>query len=220
MASPHEVTRLLKEWANGAQSALDALTPLVYGELRRLAASYLRSESPGHMLQPTALVHEAFLRLVGRAPDCENRSQFYGVAAHLMRQILVDHARTRQAVKRGGHFVHLSLEEDLVLSREQDSDLVALDEALERLAALDPRKSRVVELRFFGGLSVDESAEVLGVSEVTVRRDWQFAKTWLLRELGAQATRGHIKRKTNSADFAAPRESVVREFPESREDDD
>jgi len=183
MASPHEITRLLKEWANGAQSALDALTPLVYEELRRLAESYMRSESPGHTLQPTALVHEAFLRLVGRAPDCDNRSQFYGVAAHLMRQILIDYARTRQAVKRGSRFVHLSLEEDLVVCHERDGDLLALDEALERLAALDPRKARVIEMRFFGGLSVQESAEVLNVSEVTVRRDWQFAKTWLLREI-------------------------------------
>jgi RNA polymerase sigma factor (TIGR02999 family) len=186
MASPHEVTRLLKEWANGARSALDALTPLVYGELRRLAASYMRDESPGDTLQPTALVHEAFLRLAGRAPDCENRSQFYGIAAHLMRQILIDHARNRQAVKRGSRFVHLSLEEDLVVSHEQDGDLLALDEALERLAAVDPRKSRVVELRFFGGLSLEEAAEVLNVSEKTVRRDWQFAKTWLLRELSGE----------------------------------
>ena len=186
MASPHEITRLLKEWANGAQSALDALTPLVYEELRRLASSYMRSESPGHTLQPTALVHEAFLRLVGRAPDCENRSQFYGIAAHLMRQILIDHARNRQAVKRRSHLVHLSLDGDLIVSHEQDADLVALDEALERLAAIDPRKARVVEMRFFGGLSVQESAEVLNLSEVTVRRDWQFAKTWLRRELSRE----------------------------------
>src|SRR5215470_15028171 len=131
MASPHEVTRLLKEWANGAQSALDALTPLVYGELRRLAASYMRSESPGHTLQPTALVHEAFLRLAGRAPDCENRSHFYGVAAHLMRQILIDHARTRRASKRGGGVVHLSLNSDLIVSRDQEPDLLLLDEAMK-----------------------------------------------------------------------------------------
>jgi RNA polymerase sigma-70 factor (ECF subfamily) len=184
MASSHEVNTPAKEWANGAQSALDALTPLVYAELRCLAEGYLRSEAPGHTLQPTVLVHEAFLRLLDRnAPDCQNRSQFYGVAAHLMRQILIDHARTRQAVKRGGHVVHLSLEEDLIVSPERDTDLVALDDALERLAAVDPRKSQVVELRFFGGLSVDETAEVLKVSEVTVRRDWQFAKAWLLHEL-------------------------------------
>src|SRR5229473_3142743 len=133
MASQHELTQLLHEWANGAQSALEALTPLVYTELRRLAEGYLRSEAPGHTLQPTALVHEAFLRLVGHAPDCENRSQFYGVAAHLMRQILIDHARTRQAVKRGGHVVRLSLEEELIGSRGQDASLMALDEALNRL---------------------------------------------------------------------------------------
>jgi RNA polymerase sigma-70 factor (ECF subfamily) len=190
MASPHEVTGLLQQWANGAQSALDALTPLVYAELRRRAANYLRSEEPGHTLQPTALVHEAFLRLVGRsAPDCQNRSEFYGVAAHLMRQILIDHARTRQAVKRGGHVVHLSLEEDLIGSRGQDADLMALDEALERLAAVDRRKTQVVEMRFFGGLSVEETAEVLKVSEVTVRRDWQFAKAWLLHELSGEKGR-------------------------------
>jgi RNA polymerase sigma factor (TIGR02999 family) len=191
MASPHDVTRLLKEWANGSQSALDALTPLVYEELRRLAASYLRSELPGHTLQPTALVHEAYLRLAGRAPDCENRSQFYGVAAHLMRQILIDHARTRQAMKRGGRFEHLCLDGDLVVSHERHADLVALDEALERLAAIDLRKARVVEMRFFGGLSVQESAEVLNVSEVTVKRDWQFAKTWLRREVSGDKGDGN-----------------------------
>src|SRR5215471_8642482 len=167
MASRHEVTQLLKEWADGSHSALDALTPLVYGELRRLAASYMRNQAPGHTLQPTALVHEAFLRLAGRAPDCENRSQFYGIAAHLMRQILIDHARTRQAVKRP-RVVHLSLDGDLVLSRERDADPVALDEALERLAALDPRKARVVEMGFFGSLSV--RAET---SCPAIRRPWR-----------------------------------------------
>ena len=187
MDSPHEVTRLLREWANGSPSALAALTPLVYAELRRLAASYLRSEAPGHTLQATAVVHEAFLRLVGRnAPDCQSRSQFYGVAAHLMRQILIDHARGRQAKKRGGPVAHFSLEEGLVVAPERDTDLVALDEALERLAAADPRKSQVVELRFFGGLSVQETAEVLKVSEKTVRREWQFAKAWLLHDLSAE----------------------------------
>jgi len=186
MASPHEVTRLLKQWANGDQSALKELTPLVYGELRRLAASYLRSESPGHTLQPTALVHEAYLRLGAHAPNCENRAHFYGIAARLMHEILIDHARTRQSVKRGGRFEHLSLEEDLIVSPERDADLVALDDALQRLAAIDERKARVVEMRFFGGLSVEESAEALNISEVTVRRDWQFAKTWLLRELSRE----------------------------------
>ena len=183
MTSVSEVTRLLKQWSDGDESALNALTQLVYGELRRLAASYMRSESPAHTLQPTPLVHEAFLRLAGNAPHCENRSQFYGIAAHLMRQILIDHARTRQAVKRGGRFERLSLDGELVASRDREPDLVALDEALERLAALAPRKARVVELRFFGGLSAHECADVLKVSEVTVKRDWQFARTWLLREL-------------------------------------
>ena len=187
MTSPHAVTLLLREWANGAQAALEALTPLVYAELRRLAQSYLRSEAPGHTLQPTALVHEAFLRMVGRgAPDCENRSQFYGIAARLMRQILIDYARNRQALKRGGPNVPLSLDEDLVVSPERETGLVALDDALERLAEFDPRKSQVVELRFFGGLSVEETAEVLRVSEKTVKRDWQFAKAWLLHELSGQ----------------------------------
>ena len=190
MASPHEVTRLLKEWANGGQAALDALTPLVYGELRRLAGGYLRGEQAGHTLQPTALVHEAFLRLAGSALDVESRSQFFGIAAHLMRQILIDHARTRQAVKRGGGHERLSLEGDLIVSPEREAGLVELDEALERLAAIDARKAQVVEMRFFGGLSVEESAEALKVSEVTVRRDWQFAKTWLLRELSGDRRDG------------------------------
>jgi RNA polymerase sigma factor (TIGR02999 family) len=186
MASPHDVTRLLKDWANGDQSALEALTPVVYGELRRLAAGYLRKEAAGHTLQPTALVHEAFIRLVGRTPDCKNRSHFYGVAAHLMRQILVDYFR-----KKGrGRFVQLPLVEDLIVSREKDPDLVALDEALQRLAAVDPRKALVVEMRFFGGLGVQESAEALNVSEVTVRRDWVFAKTWLLRDLREKRRNG------------------------------
>ena len=181
----HDITQLLREWANGAPSALETLTPLVYKELRRLAGSYMRSESPGHTLQPTALVHEAFLRMVARdVPDCQNRAHFYGVASHLMRQILIDHARTRNAEKRGGGKAPISLEENLIVSREREADLVALDDAMQRLSALDPRKTQVVELRFFGGLSVEESAEVLKVSEVTVRRDWQFAKAWLVRELG------------------------------------
>jgi RNA polymerase sigma factor (TIGR02999 family) len=191
MASPHEITRLLREWANGDEAALGALMPLVYAELRRLAAGYLRGEEPGHTLQPTALVHDAFLRLVGRrAPDCQNRSAFLGVAARLMRQILIDHARTRRALKRGGPAVRLSLDERLIGSPEQDIGLVALDSALERLAVADPRKSQVVELRFFGGLSVEETAAVLGISEKTVRRDWQFARVWLLRELSREENGG------------------------------
>lgn len=187
----HDVTRLLQEWANGASSALDALTPLVYAELRRLAAGYLRSEDPGHTLQPTALVHEAFIRMIGYVPDCHNRSEFFGLAARLMRHILVDHARARGADKRGGgQVVRLTLEEDIIGAREQDADLMALDEALVRLAALDPRKAQVVELRFFAGLSVEETAEALTLSDKTVRRDWQFAKAWLLRELSGEKDDG------------------------------
>ena len=180
----HDITQLLREWANGAPSALETLTPLVYKELRRLAGSYMRSEGAGHTLQPTALVHEAFLRMVARdAPDCQNRAHFYGVASHLMRQILIDHARTRHAGKRGGGKAHISLEENLVVSREREADLVSLDDALERLSALDPRKTRVVELRFFGGLSVEETATVLRISPQSVVRDWRLARSWRLREI-------------------------------------
>jgi RNA polymerase sigma-70 factor, ECF subfamily len=187
MSSPQDLTGLLRAWANGSRPALEALTPLVYAELRRLAGSYLRREQPGRTLESTALVHEAYLRLVdSNLPDWRSRAHFYGVAAHLMRQILVDHARERNAAKRGGGAIHLSLEEDLALSPERETDLVALDEALERLTACGPRKAQVVELRFFGGLSEDEIAEVLKVSAITVRRDWQFSKAWLLRELTGQ----------------------------------
>jgi RNA polymerase sigma-70 factor, ECF subfamily len=188
MPPSQDVTLLLRAWASGSQPALDELTPLVYAELRRLAGSYLRREEPGHTLEPTALVHEAYLRLVDSSvPDWQSRTHFYGVAAHLMRQILVDHARQRNAVKRGGQQIHLTFAEDLAVSPEQETDLVALDDALERLAVCGPRKAQVVELRFFGGLSLDEIAEVLKVSAVTVRRDWQFAKAWLLRELSGKA---------------------------------
>jgi len=184
MPPDRDVTLLLRAWAQGSRPALEELTPLVYAELRRLAGSYLRREQPGQTLEPTALVHEAYLRLVDSSlPDWKNRTHFYGVAAHLMRQILVDHARERNAVKRGGGAIHLSLEEHLLVSPEQETDLVALDDALERLAACGPRKAQVVELRFFGGLSEDEIAEILKISAVTVRRDWQFSKAWLLREL-------------------------------------
>jgi RNA polymerase sigma factor (TIGR02999 family) len=191
MASPQEVTRLLREWANGSEAALGGLTPLVYAELRRLAQRSLRKEAPGHTLQPTALVHEAFLKLVDHTvPEFQNRAQFYGIAAHLMREILVDYARARQTAKRGGCTVHISLDENLVVSRGREADLVALDDALDRLAVIDPRKSQVVELRFFGGLSVEEAAEILNVSEKTVRHDWHFAKSWLLHELSREKRDG------------------------------
>jgi RNA polymerase sigma-70 factor (ECF subfamily) len=181
-SATHEVSRLLAEWAKGNQQALDDLTPLVYRELRQLAASYLRKEYPGHTLQPTALVHEAYLRLVDQKnPAWEGRSHFFGVAARLMRQILVDHARKRQAGKRAGH--KMSLEEAVSFQPERSWDLVALDSGLRALEVLDMRKCKAVELRYFGGLSMDEIAQTLDVSAVTVRRDLRMAKAWLLQEM-------------------------------------
>jgi RNA polymerase sigma factor (TIGR02999 family) len=182
MSATHEVTLLLGEWANGNPQALHRLTPLVYTELRRLAVGYLRHEPPGHTLQPTALVHEAYLRLVDQQnPRWENRSQFYGVASHLMRQILVDHARRRQRQKRAGQ--KASLGDTVSFAPERSADLVALDDALTELEKLDARKCKAVELRYFGGLSMGETAQALGVSPVTVRRDLRMAETWLYHEL-------------------------------------
>jgi RNA polymerase sigma-70 factor, ECF subfamily len=182
MSATHDVTRLLAEWAKGNRQALDDLTPLVYRELRQLAASYLRKERQGHTLQPTALVHEAYLRLVDQKnPSWRDRSHFFGVAAHLMRQILVEHARRRQAGKRAGHRV--SLEEAVSFQHERSRDLVALDNGLNALEKLDPRKSKAVELRYFGGLSMDEIAQTLDVSTVTIRRDLRMAEAWLHHEM-------------------------------------
>jgi len=184
ISATHEVSRLLEEWAKGNDHALDELTPLVYQELRRLAASYLRKEYPGHTLQPTALVHEAYLRLVDqKSPEWEGRSHFFGVAARLMRQILVDHARKRQAGKRAGQKVSLELEEVISFQPQRSQDLVALDSGLKALENLDPRKCKAVELRYFGGLSMDEIAQTLEVSTVTVRRDLRMAEAWLLKEM-------------------------------------
>jgi RNA polymerase sigma factor (TIGR02999 family) len=181
----HDVTQLLGEWASGNQQALDKLTPLVYGELRQLAARYLRGERPDHTLQPTALVHEAYLRLVDQQnPSWQNRSHFFGVAAHLMRQILVDHARRRQAGKRAGHKV--SLEETVSFAPQRSADLLALDDALGALEKFDARKCQAVELRYFGGLSMEEIAQTLEVSPVTVRRDLRMAETWLHREMRSE----------------------------------
>ncbi len=183
----HEVTRLLIRLTEGEGAVLDDLLPLVYAELRRLAANYLRRERPGHTLQPTALVHEAYLRLIDQTQvHWQNRAHFFGVAAQMMRRILVDHARSQQAEKRGGEYQKFSLDENIDVSGERASDLVALDEALERLAQIDPDKSRVVELRFFGGLSVEETAEVLGVSAPTVKRHWRLAKAWLYGQVQKQ----------------------------------
>lgn len=183
MSATHDVTGLLVQWANGNKDALDDLTPLVYKELRRLAASQLRKERKSHTLQPTALVHEAYLRLVDQKnPTWQSRSHFFGVAARLMRQILVDHARTRQAGKRAVHKVTLA--EAVGFQQERSGDLLALDDGLTHLEKVDPRKCRVVELRYFGGLSMDEIARALEVSAVTVRRDLRMAEAWLNREMG------------------------------------
>jgi RNA polymerase sigma factor (TIGR02999 family) len=183
-ASPPEVTQLLLAWSQGERAALDKLIPVVTAELRRLAHHYMGGERPNHTLQTTALVNEAYLRLVdSRRVRWQNRAHFFALSAQLMRRILVDFARTRNYQKRAGKAQRVSFDEALVMSQERDRDLVALDEALKTLAAVDSRKSQVVELRFFGGLSVEETAEVLKVSPDTVLRDWRLAKVWLYREL-------------------------------------
>ena len=182
MSATHDVTRLLAEWARGNRQALDHLTPMVYRELRQLAASCLRKERQGHTLQPTALIHEAYLRLVEQKnPDWQSRSHFFGVAARLMRQILVDHASKRHAGKRAGQ--RLSLEEAVSFQHERCEALVALDNGLNALEKLDPRKCKAIELRYFGGLSMDEIARALEVSPVTVRRDLRLAEAWLHHEM-------------------------------------
>jgi RNA polymerase sigma factor (TIGR02999 family) len=180
----HEVTQLLQAWSVGDEQALGKLIPLVHKELHRLARRYMAGESPGHTLQTTALVNEAYLRLVDvKNMNWQNRAHFFGVSAQLMRRILVDFARSRRSLKRGGQTLTVSLEEGLIVSRARGADVVALDDALKKLAAMDPRRSRVVELRFFGGLSAEEAAEVLKVSAETVLHDWKLAKVWLVREL-------------------------------------
>jgi RNA polymerase sigma factor (TIGR02999 family) len=182
--STAKVTRLLAAWSEGDQSALATLTPLVHEELRRLAHHYMKKERPGHTLQTTALVNEAYLKLIDqKGVKFKNRAQFFALAATLMRHILVDHARSRQYLKRGGGAQRVSLEKALLVCGDREEDLVALDEALVRLGAVDVRKSKVVELRFFGGLSVEETAEALKVSAVTVMREWKMAKAWLYNSL-------------------------------------
>ena len=183
-ASTHEITGLLLEWGGGDESALRRLTPLVHEELRKLAHHYMSLERPGHTLQTTALVNEAYLRLIDqKRVRIHDRTHFFALSAQLMRHILVDHARSRRYLKRGGGARKVSLDEAAAVSAGRGADLVALDDALKVLAARDARKGRVVELRFFGGLSVKETADALGVSEVTVMRDWELAKAWLYREL-------------------------------------
>lgn len=186
MTSPpsEEVTKLLRAWSNGDKGALERLAPLVHKELHRLARRYMAGERPGHTLQVTALVNEAYLRLIDASQmRWQNRAHFFGVAAQLMRQILVDFARSRQSQKRGGEVIQVPLDEALVVSKEREADLVALDDALKALGAIDPRRSQLVELRFFGGLSVEETAEVLKTSPRTVLREWSLAQAWLYREL-------------------------------------
>jgi len=184
LGAPKPVTALLIKWQDGDDSALKKLLPLVYDELRRLARHYLRSERTGHTLQSTALVHEAYLRLVGQdSLRVESRAHFFGIAARLMRQILVDHARERGAAKRGANCLTLALDEAVALPQKREVDLIALDDALNGLAALDPRQSQIVDLRFFGGLSIEDTSCVLGISPATVKREWATARLWLQREI-------------------------------------
>jgi RNA polymerase sigma factor (TIGR02999 family) len=185
-----DVSTLLRAWSDGDQDALDKLTPIVYSELRRLAGRYMRGERTGHSLQTTALVNEAYLRLVDyKSMRWQNRAHFFAVSAQLMRRILVDYAR-RHNLKRGGDVPHVSLDEAASIAGGQDTDLVALDRAMHALARIDPRKVQVVEMRFFGGLNVEETAEVLRISTVTVKRDWRAAKLWLYREMRGESAHG------------------------------
>ncbi len=182
--APQGVTQLLERWSAGDESALDQLMPLVYDELHRLAGGYLRRERAGHTLQPTALVNEAYLRLIGqRNAHWQNRAQFFGVAAQLMRRILVDHARAHRAAKRGGPHYILSLGQAGDFGKKPEVDLLAIHDALDRLAEFDPEQGRIVELRFFGGLTIEETADVMHTSHATVEREWRMARAWLKREL-------------------------------------
>lgn len=184
MSDLRSPTLLLKQAQSGNKAALDELLPLVYDELRRLAAYHLQRERSDHTLQPTALVHEAYLRLVDqRAVDWQNRAHFFGLAAEMMRRILVNHALARQAAKRGGHETRISLDEVLDWAEQREVDFVALDGALEKLTVLDPQQARIVELKFFGGLSVEEIATLLSISTATVKREWRMAKAWLFQQL-------------------------------------
>jgi len=186
--SPDEITQLLRAWCEGDESALEKLTPLVYRELYRLAGRYMQKERQGHTLQATALVNEAYLRLIDwKNVQWQNRAHFFAVSAQLMRRILVDYARSRCYAKRGGGAHPVSLDEAQVMSEDRFMVLLEIDSALQRLAEMDPRLGQVVELRYFGGLSIEETADVLKVSPITVIRQWNFAKAWLLRDLGAAA---------------------------------
>jgi len=189
---PHEphkdVTTLLMDWNKGNRQALDEMLPLVYDELRRVAGHYLRRERPGHTLQGTALVHEAYMRLIDQTRvQWQNRAHFLGVAAQMIRRILVDHARAKLSAKRGGSEMKLALDESIEVPRGREIDLVRLDDVLEDLGRTDPQQAKIVELRFFTGLSIEETAEALGISAATVKRDWVVAKAWLFRELSRRA---------------------------------
>ena len=182
--SPNDVTQLLVAWGNGDQAARDQLMPLVYAELHRLAHRHIKKERPGHTLQTSALVNEAFVRLVDqRDVQWQSRAHFFGIAAQMMRRILVDYARKRRFAKRGGNQLRVSLNEEVLAAKQRSSEVILLDDALTQLAVVDERKSKVVELKFFGGLSIEETAEALGVSPGTVMRDWTLAKAWLRRAM-------------------------------------
>ncbi|HYL35582.1 MAG TPA: sigma-70 family RNA polymerase sigma factor [Bryobacteraceae bacterium] len=184
MSASGDITRLLAEWSGGNQSALDQLVPMVYDELRRLASHYMQGEQAGHVLQTTALVHEAYLRLIARQQvSVQTRTQFFAVAAQVMRRVLVDYARGRDRAKRGSGAATLALDDVAVLSDDRAEELIAINSALDGLTALDARKGKVFELRYFGGMSVEEVAQILSVSTVTVARDWRMAKIWLRREI-------------------------------------
>ena len=184
----NQVTELLVRWRSGDERALDALMPLVYQELRQLAHHYLRQERSDHTLQSTALVHEAYLRLAGQSPpQWQNRAHFFGIAAHLMRQILVEHARGRAAAKRGGGATRLALDESLAGAQAPDVDLILLDSALEDLTKLDVQQGRIIELRYFAGLTIEDTSEVLGISPATVKREWVTARAWLFRAMTGEA---------------------------------
>jgi len=187
--APSQVTKLLRVWRGGDRAALDALLPLVYDELRRVAHHHLKNERPEHTLQSAALVNEAYLRLVGQdPPELESRAHFFAVAAQLMRQILVDYARRHRASKRGGGACMLTLDDAVALPQRKNVDVVALDDALNSLAEADPRQSRVVELRFFAGLSLEETSKAMGIATATVQRDWTAARAWLHREISRRTT--------------------------------
>jgi len=188
MSGAPEITRLLAEWSGGNQAALDTLIPVIYDELRRLASNYMRGERPDHVLQTTALVNEAYMRLLDRRNvSCQTRTQFFAVAAQVMRRVLVDYARTRNRAKRGQGAAALSLDDVAILSDDRVDELLSIHSALDHLAAFDPRKGRVFELRYFGGMSLNEVADVLSISAVTVERDWRMAKLWLRREIAPGA---------------------------------